>query len=475
MTRSKWFFATSPLLFLMVLFLPGEALSQEVYPDRVTKTLPTRVLAFEDAWDRLEDENAGLRSARERVEKAKNDRNAARSLYLPTVELEGSYTRIDDPIVIDLDPIRQTILKLHHLPTSAVPPFVERVQGEEFGRVTVTGTWVLFTGGKRPAANMAASARLKDAEAQGATSLAEARSALVERYFGLRLAQEVLAVRRELESAMVKHADEARKIEKAGLIAKAERLHAEVALADAKMETNSAENDVASAEAGLSSVLPQTEGVEPTTKLFMTDLNEDREDFQRALLQRQPILKRVDANLQLAHAGVRAQSGRFLPDIYAFGKDELYRGDLTILDPRWAVGVGAKFSIFEGGKRVFDSASARHQVRSVEALREQAQRDLSALVDVRYQALRKAKDRFTALESTVELAKENDRVRSKAFEAGMATSLEVTDAQLMLAKARLGRLVAAYDYDVALAQLLEASGMSERFETLRKAGTEVRP
>jgi outer membrane protein TolC len=273
----------------------------------------------------------------------------------------------------------------------------------------------------------------------------------------------------------VKHADEAHKIEKAGLIAKAERLHAEVALADARMEARSAENDVESAKAGLESLLPQTGDVEPTSTLFMVNLTEEREDFKKALLEHQPILKRVDANLQLAHAGVRAQSGRFMPDIYAFGKDELYRDDLTILDPKWAVGVGAKFSIFEGGKRVFDSAAARHQVKSVESLREQTTRDLTALVDVRYQALLKAKERFTALESTVELARENDRVRTKAFEAGMATSLEVTDAQLMLAKARLGRLAAAYDYDVALAQLLETTGQSEKFEELRKAGTGVRP
>jgi len=57
----------------------------------------------------------------------------------------------------------------------------------------------------------------------------------------------------------------------------------------------------------------------------------------------------------------------------------------------------------------------------------------------------------------------------------MSTSLEVTDAQLMLAKARLGRLAAAYEYDLALARLLEATGQSEKFEDLRKSGTEVKP
>jgi outer membrane protein TolC len=163
----------------------GASSSEQVAPVLGAGT----TLSFKEAWSRLADENASIRSSEEMVSKAKNERNAARSLYLPSVSIEGSYTRIDDPIVIDLDPIRQTILKLHHLPSSTVPPFVEQVQDEEFGKVTLQGTWTLFTGGKRPAANQAASARLKDAEAQAETTLAETRSALVSRYFGLRLAQ----------------------------------------------------------------------------------------------------------------------------------------------------------------------------------------------------------------------------------------------------------------------------------------------
>lgn len=432
-------------------------------------------LAFEDAWSRLGSENASLEAARQKVEQAKNERNAARSLYFPTVDISASYNRIDQPIVLDLEPIRQVIAKLHRIPEGMIPPFVDQVQGEEFGRATLSASWVLFTGGKRPAANSAASARLKDAEAQQASDTAGTRSTLVERYFGLRLAREALSVRRDLEAAMQRHAEEAEKIEKAGLIARAERLHAEVALADARMEAQSAERDVEAAQAALGSVLPGASSSVPTSPLFMTDVTRSREELHHAQAQDQPILKRLDANRQLAQAGVRAEAGKFLPDIYVFGQDEIDRKDLTVLDPKWIVGAGVKMSLFEGGKRVFDSAAARHQVKSVEALRTQAERDLSALLDVRWGETQKAKERFVALETTLELAEENERVRTKAFEAGMATSLEVTDAQLMLEKARLGRLAAAYDFDVALARLLEVSGQSDLFEALRKAGTEVKP
>ncbi|HQN07282.1 MAG TPA: TolC family protein, partial [Thermoanaerobaculia bacterium] len=53
---------------------------------------------------------------------------------------------------------------------------------------------------------------------------------------------------------------------------------------------------------------------------------------------------------------------------------------------------------------------------------------------------------------------------------GVATSLDVVDARLSLAKVELGRLAAARDLDVALAELLEAAGRTESYEALRADG-----
>ncbi len=61
-------------------------------------------------------------------------------------------------------------------------------------------------------------------------------------------------------------------------------------------------------------------------------------------------------------------------------------------------------------------------------------------------------------------------MRTRAFEEGVATSLDVVDARLSLAKVELGRLASARDLDVALAELLEAAGLTERYEALRADG-----
>ena len=76
-------------------------------------------------------------------------------------------------------------------------------------------------------------------------------------------------------------------------------------------------------------------------------------------------------------------------------------------------------------------------------------------------------EQFDALEASLALAEENLHVQRRAFEEGFATSLNVVDAQLSLSGVQMERLVAAFDFDVALAELLEASGQSERFEEYR--------
>ena len=93
--------------------------------------------------------------------------------------------------------------------------------------------------------------------------------------------------------------------------------------------------------------------------------------------------------------------------------------------------------------------------------------NVESLVEKRYQELMKAREQYRATETARRSAEEYLRVRTRAFQEGYATSLDVVDAQLALSRVQTERLMAVYEYDVALAQLLEASGLSERFEGYR--------
>ena len=128
-----------------------------------------------------------------------------------------------------------------------------------------------------------------------------------------------------------------------------------------------------------------------------------------------------------------------------------------------AVGIGLNFKIFDGLNREYKAAAARLQLRRVEALEQKAEQDILLLVEDLYNKVQSVLATLSAVERSERFAKELLRAKQRAFSEGMATVTDVVDATLNLSRARLEREQTAYDFDVALARLLNASGMGEAF------------
>ena len=431
-------------------------------------------MTFGDALARMRGSHGTLQAADQERTQREEERKAARSLYWPTVDTAAQYTRLDGPVDIDLNPIRDVILTLHpQVPPSKVPPFVEHVQDESFWRANIKATWPMYTGGKVQAANRAAEARVTDAEQQRKQTEEALGAELVRRYYGLRLAISARDVRKEVLDALDKHLHDATRLEEEGLISKAERLHAAVARADADRLLKRAEQDVEIARAGLANILSVSDVGDPASPLVMGVAVESLDELQQTAQQMQPVFGRFAAQNKLAEQAVKAEHGRWLPDVYLFGMRELHEEQLTLLDPKWAVGIGAKWTLFDGFDRSHRVAAAKAQQQRVNTLERRARLDIATLVEKRYRELTKAREQFGTLAAALELGQENLRVRTRAFEEGLATSLDVVDARLSLSRVELERLAAAYEFDVALADLLEASGQGARFEQLLATGRPV--
>jgi outer membrane protein TolC len=69
-----------------------------------------------------------------------------------------------------------------------------------------------------------------------------------------------------------------------------------------------------------------------------------------------------------------------------------------------------------------------------------------------------AKVRVEVMESTLQKARENLDLASGRYEAGVGPYLEITDAQLSAINAETDRIQALYDYYLAVARLLKATG-----------------
>ncbi len=422
-------------------------------------------LSFADALTRATQANERILGSAAGIDRAHAELSAARGRRLPEVGVTARATRIDNEIVIDLDPIRQAMLKLHPtVPPAAIPPFTKQVQGESFNNATLNATLPIYSGGRIEAGMRAASAAVDAAEAQQQGTVGEVATDLATRYFGLQLAIQNRITRQSTRASLVRHVENARSLERNGQIARAERLRAEVAAAESERDLQQAISDEQLARLALASTLSSDTAVTPSTALFRVGRLAPVDSFKALARAHNPALARLVAEQRRAGEGVRAARGELLPSAGLFALRELYTNDLTILQPKWAAGVQLSVPIFQG-ERLARVQGAKAQERQVGLVRERAIRDIELLVEQRYRQVETARTQLVSLDATRSLAEESLRSQNLAFGAGLATSLDVLDAEQALARVQLGILKAQFDGDVALAGLLEAAGQSARLPT----------
>ncbi|MCI5599968.1 MAG: TolC family protein [Hallerella porci] len=455
-------------------------------------------LSIDDAIAIAKEKNPQIVVNKTHLEKAESQKTSARSLFMPQLTLAGKVTKINDPIMIDLTPVRTAIVGSNYASTYAsvygvtaptageatadamakqaagagnakfaaqVPEdqFKIQVQDDLFFNASATLIWPIFTGGKIFSAYKASTENV-DAQ-KSAFSMAENSilSQVCGRYFTMRLAEEMVALRTDALNTIQVHADQAKKLEEGGQISRAERLRAEVALVEAMTEKDNAERDLSLARLALANSLGSNDtALVATTPITTVAINGSLEDYKSRATQNYPGIKQLEQEKKRAGRAVTAARGDYFPTVALFGKKELYTKDLTILEPEWAVGVAVEWNIFHGGETVGKVAEAKSQEREVESLEHQAVQNISLLVEKRFREYEHAKSQLETLSKTEELAKESLEDQQKAFNAGMGTSLSVVDAELSLERLRVATLKANYDAMMALVGLLETCGEVEK-------------
>ena len=441
-----------------------------------------RTLSLEEALEMTLSDNPAIRAAEFNRRAAQQERRAAIGLRMPQIGITGSYAYLGKDIEIDLNnmktPVQNLagqILQSGMIPSDYIPsisqmlsgamaaswalPLQDRSLGFVGGDVTVP----LWMGGKINAANRAARINEQTARSQGIQQRNALVSELVERYYGLALARQVVVVRQQVVDGVRKHLEDAAALEAQGMISRSEKLYVEFKMSEAERDLQNAQSQVETIAAALNSTIGQTDDYQPVTAMFILERIEPLDHFRTLAAERNPLRDQVDQKRRLAYEGVRAQRSSFLPQVVAMGGMSFYDYQVSKVLPRWAVGVGVNFKLFDGLNREYKYSAAKQTVRRVEALQDKAGNDISVLVEKLYNQMENYRTQMASIEASLAFAEEYLKTKNAAFLEGMSSSTDLIDAELNLAKVKTERIEAAYRYDVSLAQLLEAAGISDEF------------
>jgi outer membrane protein TolC len=464
-----------------------------------------RALSFEEAFselmtvsDRLSGEAATVRAARDSLA-------ATRLLHAPLISLDAQELRYQKTLEIQLgglqnvggvaalgalsgvepaaipgapgDPVgaitRQVRLALPSA-FAGIPDSISLSTRQTLFHPTATAIMQLYSGGAIAAAQDTAKAALELARARQAAGRDDTQLELVRDYFGQALAAEVLTVARDTRDGFDRHLADAEKLEREGVISRAQRLQVQVARDTAQRAVERAEGDYQTAADTLAALV-HGGGVSPTTPLFVDSrpLGPVR-PFIDAAEGGHPKLREARAGVEAARQGVKLERSRRLPWVYGFAAYNLNRDDELVIEPDWIIGVGVHLTVFSNLDRRKAESAARERRRAAEASERQTRVDLRTNVTRAWNLVETARRQFLELDSSIAAATESLRVQETSFREGVATAAEVTDARNALGQAKVQRAAAAYEYDLALAALLVASGQTGRFvDHLRAADRRV--
>ena len=149
-----------------------------------------------------------------------------------------------------------------------------------------------------------------------------------------------------------------------------------------------------------------------------------------------------------------------LPSLYAYADYGTTgtNGNIVSLLPTRDYGVALRVPIFDGGRRDARRAETASQFRQERVrtndLHEQIELDVRMALD----SLNSAEEQVKVAEAGLSLSQSEFTQARRRYEAGVASSLEVTDAQTRLERARDNRIAALFNHNIARFDLGQATG-----------------
>lgn len=421
-------------------------------------------ISIEEAWSRTQNSDEGMKASSSDVTGAELKKSSAKSMYLPSVSITGSYTHLSEPVNIDISDFSNEANKiLGGLGASSRLPNELDLSKQDVFLADLHLLWPLYVGGKIDAAQDIYAAQVDEAKALQEMKKDTAFLKLIKYYYGVVVSQSLYATRKEALRALEIHYENAKKLMLQGQIAKVELLNAEVKLDSARIDVSKAKHKLEIASSALFSLTKEKNL--PSSKLFVNEEMKDENYYKNQTEENYAGLRVLDAKADQSASLVKIKEAGWMPEVVAFGNYNLYKDDSPIMStlPTWFAGVMVKIDIIKRNDRSQEVQAAQLLNDKVKHLRLEALDGLALLVEKTYKEMMSDKEEFNALSSSIALAKENYRLREVAFKEGLSTSVELVDAQMFLLGAKTKRLNAAYNFVQKVSQLSVLSGDREIF------------
>ncbi|OQA90978.1 MAG: Outer membrane protein TolC precursor [Elusimicrobia bacterium ADurb.Bin231] len=413
----------------------------------------SQVFSMENCVETALKNNPQIKIAEQKILSAKAKKREAFSGYLPNISGSASYIK------------RKEVEGASALSgiTSVSPTFRFSFADEMYDN-KLTLTQPVFTWGKIYQSNRQATLNYKYTEEEYRKTKQEVIYKTKEAFYRYILARQMVSISKEAFDVTEAHLKVIEKFYDEGRSSSYDVSRAKVSLANTKTNLIRAENDFNLAKQSLVNILNIKEkDVDFSGDLEYVPLDIDLDSLLNDAMNSRPELNQIMLLEDISKSLVKLTSAGNKPNIAVTGYTEWQntKWETKGWYNTWTTMAILTVPIFDGFSTFQKTKQAKSNLEQVKLSKEALEEGIKLEVRAAYLNYKQAKESIEANKENVATAKENLDTAQERYKLGLMSDIEVRDAQFALTQAETNYTQALYDYNIALASVEKARGITK--------------
>lgn len=394
-------------------------------------------------------------ASQERTEAAQARVRQAASQFFPSLNLQGLQNLDEKVFVLEF------------------PSFIPGGRPQRFAvdftkdfQFALTFTLPLFTGGRLTSGYRTARLGYLASQESARQTTNETVLNVKRGYYNYLLAKQLVGVTEEALGLAEKTLENVKDMFDVGMASRLDLLRVEVRVANLKPPVIQARNSVAVAELSLKTLLGLdiAQPIEIVGEMTYSPVEINLEESMAKALQNRPELSQIEYQKDIASEMIKIARADYMPTIAVSGNYNTWADKFVFQRTAWQSFYGfnlvLNLPIFNGLHTPAKVAESKAQIREIEFIQKGLVNNIKFEVQAAYLTMINAQEALLSQEKNIDAARESVRVAELNYSEGLITITDLGAAQVALSDARINYLRAIYEYDVSLAHLEKAVGLS---------------
>ncbi|RAK08648.1 outer membrane protein TolC [Halanaerobium saccharolyticum] len=402
---------------------------------------------LEEAVKILIEENRNLENARKDIEKAESDIELAQRSYFPTLDLQTSYTKMDEG---------QQSFDFQTLSMVEGP--------DENYSTSLSLTQPIWLGGKVSMQKEIANYSLEIARTEYEQTVEDQLFSLIQAYYGVLQAQGMVEIREEALDTVNEHLRIVKNNLDAGIAIRRDLLQSQIEQRNAEEELTAARNDLRIAQRRLTQLLTTDQIYDPSDPEIDFELDLEQQQLFNTAVENDPQLMILELNREIIKLNQKLEGQYYRPSVSLNGSYD-WQGEEFMDEKSWSMTLGVNVPLYDGGKGNLNAEKQEKELEKVANNRQDLLENIDIEVEDSILTVEETKEAIELEQLSLENAAENLEIANKSYEAGVASNTDVIDAQTTYNQSQTALLQAEYEYEIELFRTIYKSGrLKEYFE-----------